>query len=228
MIRRRDFVGGALFTLAAGGAALGSQVAQRHQQVAPPGKDLPLAEMPDDLGPWKRRPAAEGRVAPVELDGAFAEALAIYDLVLEADYVAASLPSMMVNIAYKREIRQEQRFHWPEFCYATQGYDVTRLDPASINLQAPVDVARFLAKSVDHLEIVAYLIKVGRRTVRTSMQLRRALFMDSLALKVPDGALFRASMVVNDVSGPAMQASWATLMTFMESLLNRAPSKGGP
>ncbi|MFT4053523.1 MAG: EpsI family protein [Novosphingobium sp.] len=200
MIRRRDLLGAVAFAVAAGGTSAGAVILQQKQRKARPGRDRVLAALPDQLGAWKRSPESANMVSPVELDGAFAEALSLYDRVIAANYVAHTLPAVMLNIAYMRELRQERRFHWPEICYATQGFDVSRLTPIQVHDNSELPLARFLARSSDHTELVAYTIRVGDRNIVTTGELREALFVDGLSLEVPDGFLVRASVNVEYAS----------------------------
>lgn len=219
-MRRRDLLGATAFAIVAGGTSAGAVALQQRQRKAPLGRDRALAALPHRLGAWTHNPEPPDMVAPVELDGAFAEALDIYDRVVAASYVAPGWPQVMLNIAYMRELRQERRFHWPEICYATQGFDVSRLPPRRVH--GGPDLARFLARSADHAELVAYTIRVGNRNVVTTGELRKALFFDGLALEVPDGVLVRASVALTDQSEMEWRHGWRALMQFFSELSNFA------
>lgn len=223
MIRRRDILGAAAFALAAGGTSAGAVVLQQRQRKVPPGHDRILTALPRQLGAWTLSAEPPDMVAPVELDGAFAEALSLYDRVVAASYVSAALSPVMLNIAYMRELRQERRFHWPEICYATQGFDVSRLRPRLRQDGFAFPLSRFLARSSDHTELVAYTIRVGDQSIVTTGQLRKALFFDGLSLEVPDGFLVRASVVLADQSETEWRQGSNSLMRFFSELAGFLP-----
>lgn len=217
-MRRRDLLGAAAFAAAGSGFSASAIVLQQMQRKAPPGRDTMLTGLPHCLGAWTLSPERADMVAPVEVDGAFAEALSLYDRIVAATYAAPALPAVMLNIAYMHELRQERRFHWPEICYATQGFDVSRLPQRQVHDGAGPALARFVARSSDHSELVAYMIRVGDRNVVDAGQLRRALVVDGLGLRVPDGFLIRASVALTDQSETDWHQGWQELMGFFSEL----------
>lgn len=218
MIRRRDFVGAGMFAAVASSTSIAALALQRRQRRMPTGRDKVLASLPERIGRWSLNPVQASMVAPVEFDGAFAEALSLYDRVVSANYGGPGLPLMALNIAYMRELRQERKFHWPEICYATQGYDVSRLLPQSTERGGQLPIARFLARSADHAELVAYTMRVGDYQVINAAQLRRALFMDGLALKIPDGFLIRASLSNKKQHNVHNEDGWIILRYFISKI----------
>ncbi|MEE4450776.1 exosortase C-terminal domain/associated protein EpsI [Novosphingobium resinovorum] len=222
MIRRRDLFAGAAFAVAGCGSSAAAFALRQGLHKAPAARARALDSLPRRLGRWNLSPVETDMVAPVEFDGAFAEALALYDRVVAVTYVAPDAPQVMLNLAYMRELHQERRFHWPEFCYATQGYDVSRLPARSAGSGEELAVSRFVARSMERTELVAYTVKVGDRNVLSSSQMRRALFLDGLALEVPDGFLFRGSLVPADQSEAGWHEGWRALMEFFRNLLRWA------
>lgn len=220
MIRRRDLIGAGAFAGLAASTSVGAIAFRHAQQPVPPGGEAVLSQLPPQLGAWRLRPARDDMVDPVVVDIAFSQALEMYDRVIERDYVAGALPRMMLNIAYKREVRQEDRFHWPEFCYATQGFRVRRLAP--IVLGAGVTLTQFAAQREARRERVGYFMRIGDALPAGSLAVRTALFRQSLAMRLPDGVMVRASFLEDELtsSGPAAPAEM--IARFFRMLLSDA------
>ncbi|MDF0486569.1 EpsI family protein [Sphingomonas sp. H39-1-10] len=217
MIQRRDVLGAALFAGLAGATSVGAIGFRRAQRAVPPGGDVVLTALPPQLGAWRLQPSRADMVDPIELDAAFAAALDMYDRIVERDYVAPALPRIMLSIVYKRELRQEDRFHWPEFCYATQGFKVRRLAPLALP-DGPV-VTRFLGDRFGRNELVGYFMRIGDALPAGSLAVRAALFRQSLALRLPDGVMVRASFLTDELDTDDPAAADAVLASFFEKLL---------
>jgi len=223
MIRRRDLIGAGAF---AGLAAMtsGGAIAFRHaQQSAPPGRDGVLTQLPPHLGAWRLQAARADMVDPVVVDIAFSQALEMYDRVIERDYVGASLPRIMLNIAYKREVRQEERFHWPEFCYATQGFGVQRQPPIALGAGSDgVTLTHFVGQRGMRREQVGYFMRIGDALPSGSLAVRTALFRQSLAMRLPDGVMVRASFLEDELPPTGGVTAPDMLATFFRALLTNA------
>lgn len=217
MIRRRDLLGAGAFAGLACATSSGAIGFRRAQRSVPPGGDVVLTQLPPQLGTWQLQPSRSDMVDPIEIDFAFAAALDMYDRVVERDYVAAALPRIMLNIVYKRELRQEDRFHWPEFCYATQGFKVRRLAPQPLG--AGPTVTRFLGDREGRSELVGYFMRIGDALPVGSMAVRAALFRQSLALRLPDGVMVRASFLTDELDDDDPGAADAVLAGFFRTLL---------
>lgn len=222
MIRRRDVLGAGSFALLASATSAGAIGFRQSQHSVPTGRDRVLTHLPPQAGGWQLQPARDDMVDPVEVDIAFASALKMYDRVIEADYVSPSLPRIMLNIAYKREIRQEERFHWPEFCYSTQGFQVSRLPPFALGGVAPgVLAARFIGERAGRKELVGYLIRIGDSMTSGSVAVRSALFRQSLSLHIPDGVMFRASLTFEDLGSNDPAVATKMLGEFFDEMISR-------
>ena len=217
MIRRRDLLGAGAFAGLAGAASAGAIGFRRAQRTVPPGGDEALTQLPPHLGAWQLQPSRADMVDPIEIDVAFAAALDMYDRVVERDYVAPALPRIMLNIVYKRELRQEDRFHWPEFCYATQGFKVRRLAPLALD-NGPV-VTRFIGDRAGRNELVGYFMRIGDALPAGSLAVRAALFRQSLALRLPDGVMVRASFLTDELDSDDPADADKMLAGFFRALL---------
>jgi len=217
MIRRRDLLGAGAFAGLACATSSGAIGFRRAQQTVPPGADAVLTHLPGRLGQWQLQPARADMVDPIEIDVAFAAALDMYDRVVERDYVAPTLPRIMLNIVYKRELRQEDRFHWPEFCYATQGFKVQRMAPLALG--NGLTLTRFLGDRAGRGELVGYFMRIGDALPSGSFGVRAALFRQSLALRLPDGVMVRASFLTDELDDDDPAAAGKVLAGFFRALI---------
>lgn len=220
MMRRRDMIGAGVFAGLAATVSGGAIAFRRAQQVVPVGRDTILTQLPARLGTWRLQAARVDMVDPVVVDVAFSQALEMYDRVIERDYVSPVLPRVMLNIAYKREVRQEERFHWPEFCYATQGFRVKRLAPIPLGpAGGNVVLTQFVGQREQRRERVGYFMRIGDAVTSGSLAVRAALFRQSLAMHLPDGVMVRASFLEDEMvqGGPAMATD--LLVRFFHELL---------
>lgn len=225
MIARRDLLASGAFLGAACVASGGSMLARAAQQQVPAGRDRLFDTLPPAIASWRNVAAGQDMIDPVVTDSAFAQALQVYDRIISRDYVAPALPRVMLNIAYKRVITQDDRFHWPEACYQAQGFTVTRHSPTAIELgSSPVGVARFLGQRAERNELVHYFIRIGDSAKTGSMAARAAVLRDNLELRVPDGTMLRASLLLPTVSDEAMALGSKTLLGFVRALYAEAPA----
>lgn len=236
MIRRRDLLG--LASLAGAAVATSALAGQMRASMAPaPGGATPrLQDLPRFLDGRERHQPDAQMVDPVEIDPAFAQAIAIYDTILAASYVRAGEPDLMLNLAYRRSVSQEDKFHWPQVCYATQGYDVTRLPDAPVQagprIGSPASTlpfGRFVARSSQRTELVAYTVLVGKKAIATPSQLRQLLFTMALGLKVPDALLLRLSSALPDSGRGGPDAKdWGPAWAMQAQFLQTLGTTGGP
>lgn len=226
MIERRKLIGAGLFCGLAGVTSVGAMLARSAQAMVPGDRKDMLNQAPDHIGPWQFEPSTQDMIDPVITDVAFAQALELYDLVVGRDYVAAKLPRIMLNMSYKRTIRQEERFHWPEFCYATQGFRVTALSPIAAEMAGQhVSMARFLAQRDERNELVCYIMRIGPGTMVGSMAVRTAILKESLAFRVPDGTMTRVSFLLPSNEQADIDAGAKILTDFVGDLY-RASTQG--
>lgn len=220
MTTRRDLLGAGLFFGAATLVSGGTMAARSLQAQVPKGRDRTLENLPEQIDSWRLIKARTDMIDPIEIDTAFAAALSIYDRVVAKDYVSAMAPRIMVNMAYKRVIEQESRFHWPELCYATQGFQVSKLPPAPLGSDTPgVNVTRFIGERAERKELVCYLMRVGDSVTNGSAALRSSLFRQNFAMHVPDGTLARFSLMMDELKQPGVDSGTGVLLSFINGLL---------
>lgn len=148
-----------------------------------------------------------------------------YNDVLTRTYRDGAGRSVMLVLAYKRHMEQENKVHRPEICYVAQGYklaDQRRGDAAIAGRTIPV--AYFLGRGVRRDEQVAYWIRSGQEVVSNGWGLRLSILRAALHGVVPDGLLVRASMIVptGEAGDPRARA---TLTAFLAALVDALPDK---
>ncbi|MET0241304.1 MAG: exosortase C-terminal domain/associated protein EpsI [Sphingobium sp.] len=215
MMRRRDMLGAGCFAALSCTVSAATIGWREMQHVVGADTDEPLTRLPPRIGQWRLQAAREDMVDPVEIDIAFAQAMELYDRVVERDYVAETLPRIMLNIAYKRTVSQEDRFHWPELCYSTQGFDIDRLTPVALGAVAPgATMSRFVGDRAGRRELVGYIMRIGDSMPVNSVALRSSLFRQSFGRERPDGVLWRMSFIIGESGTDDLDVATAMLSDF--------------
>lgn len=132
--------------------------------------------------------------------------------------------SVMLVLAYKQHMEQENKVHRPEICYVAQGYrlaDQRRDDVAIAGRTIPV--AYFLGRGVRRDEQVAYWIRSGGEVVSNGWGLRLSILRAALHGVIPDGLLVRASMIVPTGGEADDPRTRATLTAFLSALVDALP-----
>ena len=224
MIARRDMLASCAFLGAASLTAGGTMLARGVQRELPSGRDRDFDRLPDAIGPWLYQPAQSDMIDPVVTDPAFANALRWYDRIVARDYVAAQLPRVMVSIAYKRVIRQDDRFHWPRSCYEAQGFTVAPMAPTQVELGGrTITLTRFVGQRAARSELVQYVIRTGDATPVGTVAMKAAILRDNLAMRVPDGTMLRTSLLLPRVDPAALDLGSRTLSAFIAAMYGQSP-----
>lgn len=221
MIRRRDLVGCMAFGTVAVATASSVSIARAALRTAPDGQGLILDRIPSAILGWHAEPSRDDMVDPVVTDVAFAQALQMYDHIVGRDYAGPGLPRIMLNASYKRMIEQEQKFHWPEICYSTQGFDVTKLAPQSVTVGGHhIGVQRFMGRRNERNELVHYIMRIGDYPSSGSFEVRRAIFFSNLNFQIPDGVMLRVSTLLAETGPRAIAAGDQYLRAFLQATLS--------
>jgi len=223
MAGRRAVLAAGLFAMLATATSAGSYELTRRRRLVPRSRGAALERLPVSVGIWREEPSRGDMVDPVIVDEAFAEALRLYDLEVQRDYVAVAAQRIMLNGVFMRKIAQEAKFHWPEFCYATQGFKVRRLDPVSVPMPAgAVRASRFLALRDDRREIALYLTRIGDEVPAGGRALRMTIFRQSLGASLPDGVLLRVSTLIDVDDAARIERGTDMLARFLAMLVQGA------
>lgn len=120
----------------------------------------------------------------------------LYSQTLTRTYVNGKGQRIMLSIAYGGRQAGDLEVHRPEFCYASQGFQVSSLSGG--NIETPwgvIPVMRLLATHGARIEPITYWITVGDTAVGNKLQQRLAQLRYGLTGQVPDGILIRVSNV---------------------------------
>jgi len=161
------------------------------------GTPVALEQMfPRTFGPWKVDPS----IVPISVSPDVQARLdKIYNQTLARTYINTRGERIMLSIAYGGEQSDGLRAHRPEVCYANQGFQVSAVLAAVIDLAArEVPVARLVAQNGPRNEPVTYWMTVGEQVVLTGLQQKLAQIRYGLTGTIPDGLLFRVSSIGAD------------------------------
>jgi EpsI family protein len=119
----------------------------------------------------------------------------LYDQTLARTYVNASGERVMLSIAYGADQAGETtQLHRPEFCYRSQGFDVSGgTDEALASGHGEIRVRRLVAQTASRVEPITYWITVGDEATLPGVGRKLAQIRYGLTGRVPDGLLFRVS-----------------------------------
>jgi EpsI family protein len=155
----------------------------------------------------------------------------VYDQVLGRTYTAASLPGIMLLIAYGAAQSGLMKVHRPEVCYASAGFSIHNDRPVDIPLGsvAPIAAKTFLAVRGDRMEQVLYWTRISDAFPRDLTAQRLIMFERGFSGLIPDGVLVRCSMLTSDGrAGEAAMAGFARALVASAAPLGRAILIGGP
>lgn len=135
----------------------------------------------------------------------------IYEQTLARTYVNKAGQRVMLSIAYGGDQRDALQAHMQEVCYRAQGFTVTGLSQASLQvLGAALPVTQMMATQARRSEPVTYWLTMGENVVSHRVERLRVQITHGLEHgSVPDGMLVRLSSLDADAAqGFALQKSF--------------------
>ncbi len=162
--------------------------------------------VPDAVGPW-RFVTSSGVVLPTP------DALMdrLYDDVVTRVYQAPGRSVVMIAIAYNNIQDGVVQLHRPEVCYPAGGFTLTPTRPVEIVARGNrIGANFFTAASDERTEQILYFTRIGDAFPNSWAQQRLAVIKDNLLGRIPDGMLFRASVLSTDA-----RSAVATLSDFI-------------
>jgi EpsI family protein len=209
MIDRRGLLLGAACLGAAGLA----QGLRPHKRFSLLGKAKMADIVPVNFGAW----TAQDNDGLVKPDTAGTLAGRLYNEILERIYRHAETGvEVMMLIAYGDTQSDLLQLHRPEACYPAVGFEIMSTAPAAISLHHGVSLPgrRVVAQKGDRLENIVYWTRLGEYLPTGSGEQRKARLLTAMHGYVPDGGLFRFSVL-----GPDRQAAFAYLDQFVAELM---------
>lgn len=173
--------------------------------------------VPTEFGDWKLDQTAPATV----INPSVAKQLAqLYSATLSRTYQNSAGQSVMLSIAYGADQRYANQIHKPEVCYPAQGFQISQVHKATLNLSSGnIPVMHLTAQQGERIEPITYWILLGQKLVRGAVELNLARVSYGLRGTIPDGLLFRVSTISN-------QSKEANTLQeqFIESLLSAIPT----
>jgi EpsI family protein len=177
------------------------------------------AEMvPESFGEWKLMPQVR-LVTPVDEDSLEKR---IYSQMVGRAYADASGNMVMLLLAYGPRQSDRLQLHRPEVCYVAEGFRVSPLTPATIQLEPgrpPLEVSKLVARREGRVERVTYWMRIGDHVVSTLFRRQVTTLTYGLQGLIADGVLVRVSTVNMDektsdeVQGRFLQAMLEAVST---------------
>lgn len=156
------------------------------------------AIVPEAFGSWM----LDRGVIPLEVPADVANTLnAIYDKTLSRTYVNREGQRVMLSLAYGANQSRALQLHKPEVCYTAQGFRVSQLRPGVMRLgDSELPVMRLIGQLGGRVEPITYWMRVGNDVVRGWLEQNRVRLSYGLQGQIPDGLLFRVSMISGDAN----------------------------
>ncbi|MEF8755260.1 MAG: exosortase-associated protein EpsI, B-type [Accumulibacter sp.] len=181
-----------LLMLAASGLAIALKPTQR---IAEHGPRIDLAaSIPQRFGDWTIDPM----LIPVTVSPDVQERLdAIYDQTLARTYINSQGQRVMLSIAYGGDQGSDKtQVHRPEFCYAAQGFQLSKSVENEVAMTVGMlPVRRLVAAQGKRNEPITYWITVGDQVTLPGISRKLLQIRYGITGKVPDGMLVRVSSI---------------------------------
>ena len=174
------------------GLAIAMKPTTRMAEQKPP-VNLELM-IPRVFADWKLDPS----LAPIILSPDVQAKLDnIYNQTLSRAYVNGIGSRVMLSIAYGADqLGESMQVHRPEFCYTSQGFEITKNAESRLSTaEGVVPVRRLIAQAGSRTEPITYWITVGEQAALPGVSRKVAQLRYGLTGTVPDGMLIRVSSI---------------------------------
>lgn len=155
------------------------------------------AQIPKAFGNWQE----DLTLVPIMPNPQLQSTLdALYSATLARTYRNNVGQRVMVSIAYGSDQSSEATaVHRPEFCYSAQGFRVSNLGEANVNLGTrKITVQRLNAEMGQRHETITYWITMDETTTLPGFRRKYEQIRYGLNGQIPDGMLFRVSSIGAD------------------------------
>lgn len=154
------------------------------------------AMIPAKVGGWTSQKSAELVLPPADETSD-----KLYQNLETRVYEGDGLPAVMFLCAYSNVQKNDVQVHRPEVCYPASGYPIIKNIVYPITIGTQKINARFLiADRGGPKEMILYWTRVGDSFPVDWQSQRIDMAMANLAGAIPDGALFRVSMIWDEQS----------------------------
>ncbi|EUJ11305.1 EpsI family protein [Methylophilaceae bacterium 11] len=184
----------AILMIVASGVAMAIHPTHR---IADDGPAVVLENMiPLAFGDWKDEPQQTGQIVNPQVKETLDK---IYTALLSRTYVNSAGERIMLSIAYGADQSDANQLHYPEVCYPAQGFQLLKINQASISTQfGEIRTKQLIAVLGLRTEPVTYWTTVADKVVRGSKETKLAQLKYGFNGQIPDGLLFRVSTVTQD------------------------------
>lgn len=105
---------------------------------------------------------------------------------------------VMLSVAYGKVQSDGKEVHKPEICYPAQGFTIEKLSKITLDIDGAkqhIHASQLIAKLGDRVEPVVYWTTLGTHSYNSRMQKKQLELNYALKNLIPDGLLFRVSMI---------------------------------
>lgn len=215
MLERRDFLSG-LGCAAALGAA---EWLRPRQPVSLMPRGMTLAKLVPRQLPGFAEGGTQDIVIP-KTEGSLSSQLYSDELARSYSQVAGSASPIMMLIAYGPAQTDMLQVHRPEICYPAIGFEIAERHLLTLNDRhgRPIPAVALTAVASDRVEDVVYWTRVGDSLPRDFGEQSWDRLRQSIAGKISDGALVRASAIRT-----GDQPQFGRVGQFLDALLAGVP-----
>lgn len=175
--------------------------------------------IPRQFGDWREDP----RPVAIVVNPQQKELLdRLYSQTISRTYIGPNGARMMLSIAYGDQYGKGMETHKPEVCYPAQGFKIV----SETSLKLPVDEQRsiparnLVATSWPRVEPITYWLVVGEAATGFGFKMRLQQVKMGLTGRIPDGLLFRVSMI-----NPDEKEAFALEHDFARQLIAAIPTE---
>jgi EpsI family protein len=173
--------------------------------------------VPADFGGWQ----VDKSIVPVTVSPDVQSKLdVIYNQTLNRTYINANGQRVMLSIAYGGDQSGDgTQVHRPEFCYAAQGFQLTRNVVGDLATRyGALPVRRLMAVQGRRNEPITYWVTVGDKATVPGLRRKLSQLAYGLTGKVPDGMLVRVSSIDADTRN-----AYGLQQSFIDAMLGAMP-----
>ena len=155
--------------------------------------------IPERFGDWEENRTEMSAVVNPTVQS---EIKRIYAQMLSRTYVNRRGERIMLSIAYGTDQSDDLSIHFPEGCYAGQGFAVSQTTHGTLSTFAGlIPTARLVASMNNRNEPITYWVVVGEKAVYDAWQMKKMKLSYALKGLIPDATLMRVSNVTSDSAG---------------------------